>query len=368
MKPILLNRIYAAIALFFVGIFASGTVCFASNSKEDVSLIRPLSAAMVSKNGINYSPFRTAHRESETIPDSSIRQDLVLIKKAGFGFVRVFDSSDERTKKILEIIKKEKFDIKVMLGIYIQGNKKSFNEQEVMRGIKLANSYPETVVAVSVGNETLIHGSPNPVQIDEIIEYVHMVRAAVSQPVTTSDVWLYFTGAPKKLLRVLDFVSMHSYPILGFRHWDWKQLSVKKENRADAMMNAAIVQLQYQYSKVRENLVSKGQLKTPIIIGETGWKAFATDDEHHRAHPVNQKMYFERLMSWQSRARGSGILEGPASIIWFQAFDEPWKKKDDGWGLFNVDRKARFALHALFDRSEQDGTKFTDKDALSYSP
>jgi hypothetical protein len=68
----------------------------------------------------------------------------------------------------------------------------------------------------------------------------------------------------------------------------------------------------------------------------------ATGGESERAHPVNQKMMFDRLMTWQDQARMSG--DGPRAIFWFEAFDEPWKGGDDKWGLFNVQREARWVL------------------------
>jgi len=37
----------------------------------------------------------------------------------------------------------------------------------------------------------------------------------------------------------------------------------------------------------------------------------------------------------------------PLNIVRFEAFDEPWKGGDDGWGLFDVGRKARHAIQGL---------------------
>ena len=82
----------------------------------------------------------------------------------------------------------------------------------------------------------------------------------------------------------------------------------------------------------------------PIIIGETGWKASPTGGPPtFRTHPVNQKMYYDRLQAWKA-AGGTG----PKNIVYFEAFDEPWKQGDDGWGLFNVQRQARFVVQSLF--------------------
>ena len=55
-------------------------------------------------------------------------------------------------------------------------------------------------------------------------------------------------------------------------------------------------------------------------------------------------MYYDRLMAWANEGRAGA---GPKNVFYFEAFDEPWKGDDDGWGLFNVAREARYALSAL---------------------
>ena len=73
-----------------------------------------------------------------------------------------------------------------------------------------------------------------------------------------------------------------------------------------------------------------------MVIGETGWTAVDTAGGPNlafRAHPVNQKMYFDALQAWAAEGRRGN---GPQAIFFFQAFDEPWKQGDDGWGLFNT--------------------------------
>ena len=96
--------------------------------------------------------------------------------------------------------------------------------------------------------------------------------------------------------------------------------------------DAALERARFEYDAVRTNLDRRGFTAMPIIIGETGWKA-PTSFHPMRTHPVNQKMYYDRLQAWKA-AGGTG----PRNIVYFEAFDEPWKQGDDGWGLFNVQR------------------------------
>jgi hypothetical protein len=88
----------------------------------------------------------------------------------------------------------------------------------------------------------------------------------------------------------------------------------------------------------------------------------ATGGETQRAHPVNQKMYFDRLATWHA---ASGA---PLNIVYFEAFDEPWKSGDDGWGLFDVARKARYVVQSLYPRSTWETGTYTDADALHFIP
>jgi hypothetical protein len=86
-----------------------------------------------------------------------------------------------------------------------------------------------------------------------------------------------------------------------------------------------------------------------------------------RAGRVNQKMYFDRLQAWVAEYAGND--RGPIMIFTFQAFDEQWKKSDDGWGLFNKERQARYVIQ---DRGTCDVTwtcepgSYTEADAVSW--
>lgn len=127
-------------------------------------------------------------------------------------------------------------------------------------------------------------------------------------------------------------------------------------------MDAAIASAKKEYKAVRDNLNALGHTAMPIVIGETGWKAEPSGGETSRAHPVNQKLYIDRLAAWKASTGG------PANIIYFEAFDEPWKRGDDKWGLFNVARQARYVVQGLFPASQWEAGSHTDAGALFYVP
>jgi hypothetical protein len=57
----------------------------------------------------------------------------------------------------------------------------------------------------------------------------------------------------------------------------------------------------------------------------------------------------------------------PRTAFYFEAFDEPWKNEDDNWGLFDVNRKAKYVLWSAFpDLKPADAPSYTEQDAVYY--
>jgi exo-beta-1,3-glucanase (GH17 family) len=335
--------------------------------------LRALSADFATRKAINYSPYRTDNRDTEVVTRANLLEDLGLLAQGGFTLLRTFDSSDAVARQLLEIIRDNGLNIKVQLGIFIATTTTSgdqleanlaFNRAEIARGIALANEFPSIVIAVSVGNETLGFGRSTQL---EMAEYLAQVRGSVQQPLTTNDVWDAFAPGPgtpgmsPNVINLIDYVSMHTYPILFanpnyYAPWDYEQQDVPEAQRAAAMMDASVEVVKGNLAAVRKHLEGLGMRNLPIVIGESGWKAVATSDAlTHLAHPVNQKMYFDRMNAWVEAERSKG---GPLTFFYFQAFDEPWKAvvnpnfNDDNWGLFNVERQARCAIRSLYPNSQ----------------
>ena len=351
--------------------------------------LRALPAEYLARNAVSYSPFRTAtsasERENEVITAAMVKQDLDLLIAGNFRLIRLFDSSDKVSKLVLDVIADNKLDIKVQLGAYVNSYKyvdnpylsaeiKAGNQQELNRLVALATNpkHKDTVLAVSVGNETMVVWSIVPINPVDMAGYIRYVRDRVTQPVTTDDNFLFFTEPPKIITDLLDFASIHTYSEIDTQYpespyyYDWKQEAVAAgPARAVAMMDAAMKATRRQYQLVRDTLDRKGLQTMPIVIGETGWNAVDVGKLRFRAHPVNQKMYVSRLETWRAEGRAG---PGPANVIYFEAFDEPWKGGDDKWGLFNVQRQARYVVQNLYPKSSfawEPGT-YTDADATYF--
>ena len=314
--------------------------------------MRVLPAEFSTRKAVAYSPYRTATSDaglaSETITEAQVKQDLDLLVKAGFGLIRLFDSSDKVAKLTLQVIFKYAIDMKVQLGAYIQSGNDGANQAEIARTVALAKQYRDIVLAVSIGNENMVSWSFNPVTPEIMGGYLAKVRGQITQPVTSDDNYAFWAAAPNVITDTVDFVSIHTYPELDTVYnamlWDWQQKSVPLASRAAAMMDASITEAKRQYAEARTHLDNRGLTSMPITVGETGWNAVNLGTLRFRAHPVNQKMYLDRLVTWAAAGKTGN---GPKAVFYFEAFDEPWKQGDDKWGLFNVNREARYAIQSL---------------------
>jgi exo-beta-1,3-glucanase (GH17 family) len=335
------------------------------NDPAPVGDLRPLDPAVWGRKAVSYSGFRAGQSpETGVLPSrEEIRQDLTLLRDAGFGLIRVYGSGGHG-RDVVETIAKTGLDIRVQLGAYLGGSrsdKGDTNRAEIEAAIELANAHPDVVAAVSVGNETLVSWSFVPVPPADMIAYVREVRSRVKQPVTVNDNWApYAAAAGTELARVwgqIDYASVHTYAYwdAGFNLWDFRQLDVPEERRARAMMDAAAAYARANFAAVRAALDAAGR-RIPIVIGETGWQDLPTafvaeapvkDFAAHEAHPVNQAWYFADMLAWaygkNSDDRGDGFSR-PAAMFYFSAFDEPWKKADDHWGLWDAARQPKLVL------------------------
>jgi hypothetical protein len=335
---------------------------------------RALPAIYSTGKAINYSPYRTPQGPAalEVPSDLDILQDLTLLDSAGFNLLRLFGAkapaTDVVAEKILRIAAQSFPDMKFQLGLDLKGLTSCSdpaNDFNIAYLISNLSRYPN-VVTISVGNETSFFSKFMPLACLE--GYIRTIRAQVPHPVTSDDDWTFYAGLsggggdrvpvkPDTILPLIDFASIHMYPISYTSDWDWRQTSVPEgQARAQAMMEESLATLKlwhgqvvdYQYVGADGVRVSVGD-SMPITVGETGWKAVQTNPaleiESFAALEVNQRWYVDLLYgnpggypSWQ------GSDGGPPTIFYFQGYDEQWKGIDDGWGLWNLGRQARYAL------------------------
>lgn len=299
---------------------------------------------------ICYSGFRNGQQPGGIHPDyEEIKEDLLLLQ-GHWKYLRLYDC-DRHAETVLEVIRQEKLDFKIMLGAFIEAEMNNFNcpwgggvyteeqleknaagnQRKINRLIEWGNQFPDIVFSLSVGNEACVDWTDHYVSENQVLEYTRQVQAQAPQPVTFCEnyvPWLHKLG---KLAEALDFISIHTYPVWEYKHID-ESLDYSKEN----------------YYAVARKYPHK-----PIVITEAGW---ATNSNGRGIYPHNvneeyQKIYFEKLMEWTEE---EGIL-----TFFFEAFDEDWKGSPDPlepekhWGLYKIDRTPKLAAQQFVTHSQQ---------------
>ncbi|MGB5394123.1 MAG: glycosyl hydrolase family 17 protein [Lutimonas sp.] len=295
-------------------------------------------------NAICYSGFRQDQQPGGVYPSyDEIKEDLLILKR-NWKYLRLYDC-DEHAEIVLEVIKKEKLDFNIMLGAYIVAEMNNFgcpwgvtysenqlkknkeiNKSQINKLIHLANEYPDIIFCLSAGNETCVDWTDHYVPVKSVIQYVQMIKKGAKQPVTFCENYVPWSDKLKDLVEVVDFISIHTYPVWEYKHIH-DSLNYTKEN----------------YYSVAHKYPNK-----PVVITEAGWATNSNgkgiDQEH--VSEENQEIYYNDLVNWTSKEKILTFI--------FEAFDEPWKgspeptEPEKHWGLFKVDRTPKEVMKNLY--------------------
>ena len=275
-------------------------------------------------NGICYSGFRTGQNPDKGIYPSQaqVAEDLKILSR-NWKLIRTYESM-QHSEDVLAVIRREHLDLKVLLGVWMSGKPEDQAriKIQVENAIRLANEYKDIVAAVSVGNEALVSWSDHRMTEDQLLPYLQRIKANVPVPVTVDDDVLYWKQASPKVVNLVDFISLHSYPMWG-----------KKD--IDEGLSGTVAAI--------DNIRATQPNKT-IVMGELGWATYtdSKDNAPRAGDEVKEKRYYNEIVNW---AKANGM-----TIFFFEAFDEPWKGTgtEGHWGLFSVDRKAKLAMQQLY--------------------
>ena len=293
---------------------------------------------------ICYSGFREGQQPGGVYPSyEEIKEDL-LILHGYWNYLRLYDC-DEHSDIVLEVIKREKLDFKVMLGAYIVAEmnnfgcpwgvtyteeqlieNKSYNIARIEKLIRLANEYPEIIFSLSAGNEACVDWTDHYVSVKSVIDYVKMIKKGAKQPVTFCENYVPWLDKLKPLVKEVDFISIHTYPV-----WEYKHIHDSLE-----------------YTKENYYAVADKYPDTPVVITEAGWATNSNGRGIHQEHvsEENQEIYYNDLMEWTT--------EEEILTFVFEAFDEPWKgspeplEPEKHWGLFKVDRTPKLVMSKVY--------------------
>lgn len=284
---------------------------------------------------ICYSGFRDGQQPGGICPSyEEVKEDLLLLQ-GNWKYLRLYDC-DEHAEVVLQVIKQEKLPFQIMLGAYIVAELNnhgcpwggaSYSEEELAKNklknlhqiqklIDFANLYPDIICTLSAGNEACVDWTDHYVPVSSVMAYVMLIKKNAKQPVTFCENYVPWLNKLKPLVDVVDFISIHTYPV-----WEYKNIHEALD-----------------YTKENYFAVANMYPDKPVVITEAGWATNSNGKgiEKHNVNEEIQEVYCQDLIDWTN---SEGIL-----TFVFEAFDESWKGSNEPmepekhWGLFKIDR------------------------------
>lgn len=373
--------------------------CNDGSQSNSVSETETVSASDILGNpeyrAISYGGYREITRDIQpTIPE--LKEDMKILHAMGIRIIRTYNVHLEHASNVLKAISELKnenadFEMYVMLGAWIDAKNawtdkperirdvdSQRNETEISRAAELAAMYPDIVKIIAVGNEAMVHWATEYyVEPEIILNWVRHLKELRSNGELPSDLWItssdnfaswgggdpsYHKDALNELIREVDFISMHTYPMHD-THYNPEFWGVPEDDRKlsdiekiDSAMNRALEYAISQYQSVVQYMDRIGVDK-PVHIGETGWATISDEfygESGARAIDEYKAGEYHRLIrSWSD--------ENNISVFYFEAFDEQWKDaanplgSENHFGLINLDSEAKYAIWDLVDQGIFDG-------------
>lgn len=344
---------------------------------------------------ISFGGFRGATRESAPSVDE-LKEDMRLLSAAGIKVLRTYNTQQfphaERVLMAINALKEEnpEFEMYVILGAWIDcagawtdqpdhsKGSAANNQAEIDAAVRLANTYPDIVKVIAVGNEAMVHwASSYYVVPDVILKWVTFLQDLKHNSGLPADLWVtssdnfaswgggdasYHLDALAELIRAVDFVSLHTYPFHDTHYnpdfWglDDTEQAVDPIQQAYFVMTDAIDYAIKQYYSTKQYVHSIAPDK-PVHIGETGWASMDGNlygaNGSKAADEYKAGLYHDAMRAWTD---SMGI-----TCFFFEAFDEQWKDptstagSENHFGLFTIDGKAKYALWDLVDQGVFEG-------------
>jgi exo-beta-1,3-glucanase (GH17 family) len=342
---------------------------------------------------ISFGGFRDTSREIEPTM-AELTEDLRILSAMGIKLLRTYNVYYDEAANLLEAITQLKaenpdFEMYLMLGAWIDckhprsnhphhHEESEQNASEIERAIALANKYPSIVKMLAVGNEAMVKWATSYyVEPYIILNWVNHLQALKKKGELPADLWItssdnfaswggggteYHTDTLNQLIKAVDFISMHTYPMHD-THYNPKFWAVPESEyqlsdleKIDAAMLRSKQYAMVQYESVVNYMKSLGVTK-PVHIGETGWATHSNEhygDEGSRANDEYKSgIYYKHMREWTNKA---GI-----SCFFFEAFDEPWKDaknpkgSENHFGLINIRSEAKFMIWDEVDKGTFSG-------------
>tara|TARA_B100000767_G_scaffold203041_1_gene189949 strand:+ start:25186 stop:26466 length:1281 start_codon:yes stop_codon:yes gene_type:complete len=343
---------------------------------------------------ISYGGYRKSSRDFQPTV-GELKEDMKILHAMNIRILRTYNVQLAQVSNILKAIRELKnedptFEMYLMLGAWIDclnawtdrpvnhNVESAQNSEEINRAVTLANEYPDIVKVIAVGNEAMVKWATSYfVQPNIILKWVSHLQVLKETGKLSKDIWItssdnfaswgggdpqYHTEDLTKLIKAVDYVSVHTYPMHD-THYNpvfWgvfgKETELSSLKRIDIAMNRAKNYAISQHDSVASYIKSLG-IKKPIHIGETGWASasngFYGSKGSKATDEYKEAIFYNNMRQWTDQDN--------MSCFYFEAFDEPWKDahnkggSENYFGLFTVDGKAKYVLWDLVDQGVFDG-------------
>jgi exo-beta-1,3-glucanase (GH17 family) len=337
---------------------------------------------------ISYGGYRQKTRDIQPTLDE-LKEDMKILYALNIKVLRTYNVRLPHASNVLKAIselKKEdpNFEMYVMLGAWIDCKnawtdqpinhfeESEYNAEEIDRAVALAQQYPDIVKIIAVGNEAMVKWATSYyVQPNIILKWVNHLQDLKKKGDLPKDLWItssdnfaswggggneYHVEDLEKLIKAVDYISMHTYPMHD-THYNpifWGNLEKEKNLSSIEKINIAMKRAKSYAVSQRDSVASYVKslgLSKPIHIGETGWASSSNGyygpDGSKATDEYKQAIFYKDMREWTNS-------EG-MSCFYFEAFDEPWKDaqnaggSENHFGLFTVDGKAKYALWEFVD-------------------
>lgn len=338
---------------------------------------------------ISYEGYRQKSRSIQPTVEE-LKEDIRILSAMGIRILRTYNVQMPHALNVLKAISELQtenpdFEMYVMLGAWIDCKnawtdqtpdhdvESEQNEGEIARAVALANQYPEIVKILAVGNEAMVRWATSyyvqPSVILKWVTHLQSLKAANKLPkelwITCSDDFAswgggdssYHTKDLEKLIKAVDYVSMHTYPYHnthynpGFWRVPAEEAQLSELEEVERAMIRAKEFAKDQYDSVASYIKSLG-IDKPLHIGETGWASesdgFYGPEGSRATDEYKQGLYYKHMHDWTN---ASGI-----SCFYFEGFDEQWKDaqnphgSENHFGLFTLTGEAKYPLWELVDQ------------------
>jgi len=321
-----------------------------------------------------------------------IKEDLLLLAAMDIKILRTYNVKLVHAHNVLRAIQSLKannpnFEMYVMSGAWIDcknawsdlpinhQEESEENASEIERAVQLAQTYPDIVKIIAVGNEAMVKwAAAYYVEPNIILKWVNYLQELKQKKELSQDLWIsssdnfaswgggteeYHVQDLENLLQAVDYVSVHTYPMHDTHYnpvfWGYtaSEENLSDDVKIDMAMSRSIDYAKLQYQAVKNYMADLG-IDKPVHIGETGWASssdgFYGLEGSKACDEYKQAAYYNGIRKW---TKEKGI-----SCFFFEAFDEPWKDannpngSENHFGLFTVDGRAKYVLWETIDNNK----------------